>query len=282
MPFARNAPLVLECCSLALALLVVMVTLAQERTTDPPANAPPSKAAKPADQPEDQPEPLPPPPNLPRMTEDFDIWIDQERKRVIVDGSIALRQGSLEMFACPKNTKEHESIVAVNCKARYVHAGLLAVGAEAGRPVQFDPEYKPATGPEVEVTVAWRDKKGEHRARAQDWIQDAKTGKAMEFPFVFAGSGFFVDDTTGEKHYLGDAGDFICVSNFTSATLDLPVESSQQNTSLNFRAFSERIPPIGTPVRLVLAPKLKAKPADARTNAGQPTESPKKSGDSSK
>ena len=201
-------------------------------------------------------EPFPPPPNLVRLAKDYDIWLDTQRKLVIVDGKVVLREGQLEMFACPKQTKEHESIVAVNCKSQFVHAGLLALGAEPGKPVQFNPEYKPASGPEVDVWVLWKDDRGNHKVKAQEWIQQTKTGKALEIPFVFAGSGFHVDEATGEKHYLADGGDLICVSNFTTATLDLPIMSSQENGALSFRAFTEKIPPIGTPVRLVLAPKL--------------------------
>jgi hypothetical protein len=215
-----------------------------------------------------------------RLAKDFDIWLDQERKQLIVDGKVVLREGLLEMFACPKQTKEHESIVAVNCKAQFVHAGLLALGAEPGQTVKFDPEYRPASGPEVEVWVLWKDEGGNHRVRAQEWIQHVKSGKALEYPFVFAGSGFHVDETTGEKFYLADGGDFICVSNFTTATLDLPVASSQANADLTFRAFSERIPPIGTPVRLVLAPKLMEKKKAVKDSPPQDPKSPQESKDS--
>ncbi|MEX0610483.1 MAG: hypothetical protein WD229_00055, partial [Pirellulales bacterium] len=45
--------------------------------------------------------------------------------------------------------------------------------------------------------------------------------------------------------------------NFGTAMLDIPVESSQANTELAFEAFTERIPPLGAPVRLILKPKLK-------------------------
>jgi hypothetical protein len=226
-----------------------------------------------------KPEGFPPPPNARRLTKDYDIWLDSTRRQLIVDGSVVLREGLLEMFACPKQTKEHESIVAVNCKAQFVHAGLLALGVEPGQPVKFDPEYKPASGPIVDVWVLWKDEKGNHKALAQEWIQQAETGKQMEYPFVFAGSGFHVDEVTGEKHYLADGGDMICVSNFTSATLDLPVASSQDNNGLVFRAFTERIPPLGTPVRLVLAPKLKDK---AKEKAKGEIEPPSKKPDSTK
>jgi hypothetical protein len=162
------------------------------------------------------------------------------------------------MFACPRGTKEHEAIVAADTKAYAVHAGLLAVGAQPGTPVQFSPKYVPAAGTEIEVEVVWTDRDHVvHRDKAQDWIKDVRTGKAMDLPWVFAGSGFWQNEEGGPKHYMAESGDFICVSNFPSAMLDLPVESSQANDALLFQAFTERIPPIGTRVRLVLTPKFK-------------------------
>jgi len=38
--------------------------------------------------------------------------------------------------------------------------------------------------------------------------------------------------------------------------LDLPIESSQANNALMFKAYTERIPPLGTPVTVLLRPKL--------------------------
>src|SRR3954452_3764606 len=84
-----------------------------------------------------------------------------------------------------------------------------------------------------------------------------RTGKPMTHPFVFAGSGFWVDPDTGKKHYQAEGGDFVCVSNFGTAMLDIPVKSSQSNEELEFSAMTEKIPPLGTPVRLIFKPKLK-------------------------
>jgi hypothetical protein len=196
------------------------------------------------------------PPGMKRLMPEYDVWIDPKNKRVVMDGTVVLREGQLEMFACPKGTKEHEAIVAVDTKAYSVHAGLLAVGAEVGTPVQFQPEYKPATGTEIDIELVWRDAAGNvQRARAQDWIRNVQTGKAMALPWVFAGSGFWVDEADGQRYYLAEQGDFICVSNFPSAMLDLPVESSQDNAQLVYEAFTEHIPPLGTRVRMVLTPK---------------------------
>ena len=199
------------------------------------------------------------PEGLVRLSKTRDVWLDTKRKAVVIDGEVCLREGQLEMFACPKGTKEHESIVSLNCLPEEVHAGLLAAGAKPGTPVKFDPKYEPATGHVIDVFVLWRDERGEkQQAKAQEWIKHAKTGKAMEYDWVFAGSGFWKDEETGKQHYQANGGDFICVSNFPTATLDLPVESSQANAELLFHAFTEKIPPKGTKVRVVLVPRKKA------------------------
>ncbi|NLE36710.1 MAG: hypothetical protein GX621_01650 [Pirellulaceae bacterium] len=185
------------------------------------------------------------------------LWIDQEGRRVILLGQVCQRNALLEMFACTRGTKEHESVVVIPTKAEFIHAALMAVGAEAGRPVQFHPEYVPASGTEIEILVRWKDEQGEIRtARAQEWIRDMHTKKAMETNWVFAGSSYWVNEQTGQRHYQADSGDLICVSNFPSAMLDLPIESSQREGELLFEAFTENIPPLGTPVTVILAPKL--------------------------
>ena len=200
------------------------------------------------------------PPGMKRLDPECNAWIDPKHKRVVIDGQVVLTEGPLEMFACIKGTKEHESVIAVDCKAFIIHAALLAVGAQVGGPVQFNPTYKPAHGTPIDITLVWTDAKGViHRANGKDWVKNYKTGKTLENTWVFSGSGFYEDEDTHEKHYMAEGGDLICVSNFPSATLDLPVESSQSNNALSFSANTDVIPPKGTKVRLVLTPLLKEK-----------------------
>ena len=227
------------------------------------------------------------PPGAKRLDPKAAVWFDVEKKLVIADGYVCLREGQLEMFACLKGTKEHESVVAIDGKAYYIHAGLLAIGAKAGTPVQFDPMYKAATGTEIEITVLWVDKDGKkQQALAQQWIRQAETKKILSFPWVFAGSGFWFDETTGREHYQAEGGDVICVSNFPSATLDLPVESSQGNMELLFEVNTAVVPPLKTPIRLILRPKFKpgeeeSKPAaaDAKPAGEAKPDSPKPADD---
>ncbi|MFM7292689.1 MAG: YdjY domain-containing protein [Planctomycetia bacterium] len=193
-------------------------------------------------------------PELKRLSPKDDVWIDAKEKRVVVGGTIAVDKGAIEFFACPHGTKEHESIVATRSTAQLVHAGLLAIGLVPGRPVSFDPEYRAASGPVVRVTMRWKDEAGRvQEVPAQRWIRDTRSGEAMREQWVFAGSVFWKDPADGKDYYQADGGDLICLSNFPTAMLDLPIESSQSNEALLFEAFAGRVPPRGTDVEMILS-----------------------------
>jgi hypothetical protein len=183
-------------------------------------------------------------------------WVDTKRKVVIVDGEVCLRTGPLEMFACPRNTKEYESVVVVDALPGIVHNGLLKIGAKPGSPAKFDP-YEPASGTPIDVYVVWVDDDGKrHAVKAQEWIKDTKNGKPMDRAWVFGGSRFVKGEDKDRTIYEADKGDFICVANFSTASLDIPVKSSQETAALSYEAFEENIPAEKTKIRLVLVPKV--------------------------
>lgn len=208
-----------------------------------------------------------PPPGAKKLPKPDEVWVDAEKKVVYVDGYVSLREGYLEMFACLEGTKEHESVVAVRSSAATVHAALLSIGAKPGHPVQYRPKFKPPAGDVINVDLLWLDQKGKvQKGRAQDWIRDARTKKPMKQNWVFAGSGFYTDPDTGKRYYMAEAGDFICVSNFATATLDVPIESTASTDGLLFEANPDRTPELGTPVRLVLSVKKKEAEKPAASN----------------
>lgn len=102
------------------------------------------------------------------------VLLDKPGRRLVLKGEVCLREGVLEMLVCLKRTKEHESIFAVDTKAQIVHAGLIALGFEPGRPAQFMPEYKPATGPIIDLFVSWTDDAGKrHRVPARSLVRNS-------------------------------------------------------------------------------------------------------------
>lgn len=179
------------------------------------------------------------------------IWINRDEQFVIMDGYVVQRDVQLELFACPAETKDHEAVVAVFPRAQLVHAGLLAISAQPGSTATFEP-FKPAHGTTIRAYVLWLDEEGKTKGTlAQNWIRKSGTKKSMVWDWVFAGSKIYKDDE-GKEHYLGDSGELISVSNFTTSTMDVAVQSEKSNSSLVFEAFTERIPPKFTLVRLVL------------------------------
>ncbi len=195
------------------------------------------------------------PPGTTRLSQQSSLWVDVKGKRVFVDGYVAQREAYLEMFACPAETKEHESVVGVMAQSSELHAALLAVGAVQGATVRYDPEYIPATGQRIRIWVMWYDEGGKFQhTDARRWVRHVGTEDSLKLDWVFAGSTLWKDPSDGKEYYQADGGEMICVSNFSTALMDLPVESSDANNELQFDAFTERIPPPGTPVRLMLVP----------------------------
>jgi hypothetical protein len=124
------------------------------------------------------------------------------------------------------------------------------------------------------VRLRWKDGDGMVRElRAQDWVRDTRSGEAMREDWVFAGSSFWKDPSDGKEYYQGDGGDLICVSNFPTAMLDLPVESSQSNAALLFEVFEGKVPPNGTEVEMILS-AAKPTAAPAAKPAAKPSAAP--------
>ncbi len=195
------------------------------------------------------------PPEAKAISEQHLIWVDRAKGRVYLDGYVAMQDGPLEMFACPMGTKEHESVIGSLARSSEVHAALLAVGAQPGTPVAYLPRFVPATGQRIRVWVCYWDDQGKFQVSdARRWVKKAGTKTHMEPDWVFAGSGFWKDPSNGREYYRADSGDMICVSNFSSAMMDVPIASSAEADQLQYVPFSERIPQVGTPVRLVLVP----------------------------
>ncbi|HXG11476.1 MAG TPA: YdjY domain-containing protein [Gemmataceae bacterium] len=188
-----------------------------------------------------------------KMGENVFLEIQGEQRRVLVHAVVCMREGQLEQFLTRKMTKEHEAILAADVDARTIHAALNVAGAKEGSPVKYQPRYQPATGSRIKVTVQYEDQGKLITVPAQQWVRYARTGKNLDIDWVFAGSKLVdVPFEPGRKYYLANDGDIICVSNFDTAMLDLPIRSPKDNADLAFEAHTERIPPLGTKVTVIL------------------------------
>lgn len=191
------------------------------------------------------------------------IWINHEDKQVMVRGRICLQEGPLEMFACPGTTKAHESVIASEAKASEIHACLEAIGFPPGKPVQWDPEYTPAQGPLVKILVGWQEGDKFVQVNAREMVKVSGTDKPLEKDWVFGGSQIYHDNVSGENIYYADSGEMVCLSNFSTAMLDVQLESSDAEGGLLFEANKEKIPLPNTKVYMIFVPrKAESSPAN--------------------
>lgn len=176
------------------------------------------------------------------------------RKRVWVLSYVCLRQGALEMFLTKKMSKEHESILASDVDARHVHMTLNAAGAKEGRPVEFVPEYRPASGTPIKVSLFYRENGQPKTVSAREWIRSRQTKKALESDWVFAGSRLLKDpdDPKAAPYYTANNGDVISLANHVDSMLELPIKSSRDAAELAYEAATEKIPPVRTSVYAIL------------------------------
>lgn len=219
-------------------------------------------------EPEEEPFPALPPVSdeLTMLHKEQRVWLDftnKEKKAIVLDGEICFRRGALELLVTQEGGKEHESVIKVKAAPSTIHTALLLIGGNPGSPVRFHPEYQSATGSIVDIEVQYNDPDGKlHTMRAQEFARKIGGGEVLNHDWVFGGSGMRKDPATDRLVYIADLeSDFICVSNFPTATLDLTIQSPKDNANLVYEAFTENIPPKGSPVRLRLTVRPEPKQA---------------------
>ncbi|MBT8044246.1 MAG: prolyl oligopeptidase family serine peptidase, partial [Verrucomicrobiae bacterium] len=87
------------------------------------------------------------------------IDINLEGRYVDVDAEVCLTDGTLELVACTRDTKEHESIFIIDTRPILIHAALLLINAKPGQPAGLiktkNGKFFPvsAAGDEIKVSV---------------------------------------------------------------------------------------------------------------------------------
>ena len=150
--------------------------------------------------------------------------------------------------------KEHEFILAADVDARHIHTALEAASAKAGKPVVFAPAFRPPTGSRVRVSLRY-DRGGKKVTCAPgEWVREAKTQKPHPGEWVFVGSRFGPNPEGEDKprYYMANHGDLICLCNIETAMLDVPSRSPKAMNQRLFEAVTDKIPPVGTPVEVIL------------------------------
>jgi hypothetical protein len=193
------------------------------------------------------------------------VKINLEEWSVDVEASVCEDYGLLEVIACLKDTRDHESVVRTEAKPSHIHTALLLLGAQPGSPamqqmLEGDPprfrNILPSGSP-VGVFLVTKDGKGvaterpvnEFILRASDDYDAVgqpvteENKKKEHFPthiFVFAGSVLLPAEGDGPRRYLADTeGNIISISTFGDELLCMPGIYEKSNESLVWQADSD-------------------------------------------
>ena len=202
------------------------------------------------------------------------VRVDRAARTVEFDAVAVLDVGFLEQLVCTVGTREHESIFAFEGRPSEVHAALLLVGAEPGRPGRWREvpsadgpatiEAVPPEGTELALEVQLPD----GAVRPIEWFVRASpishaTNAAPPSRFVFAGSRFLRNQRTQEERYAADgSGSLVGLVTFgdeTIGAIEVIPDSAQAATPV-WEVFSERVPALGTRVKIRARPSARAEP----------------------
>jgi hypothetical protein len=215
------------------------------------------------------------------------VKINTELWTVDVDSRVCLREGLLELIACTKDTKEHESIIVVDAKPSHIHTALLLLGARPGSPAAqrlIDKEQGryvsiPPSGNPVDVFLVFKDDKGvEAQHPISDFItrsdhyndpsapsdpKEAENAKKFTTdPFLFAGSILLPAEKNGPREYVCDeTGDVISISTFGNELLCMSGIHGHENGALAWQVEGDKLPPVDSKIILRLKPRMKDQPA---------------------
>ncbi len=184
------------------------------------------------------------------------VRIDWTNRRVEVDAVVVLRQGALELIACSPQTREHESIFAVEARLLNVFQAMGLIGLEPGSPLHYDEKNQRWIEPMGHALgISVRFEKDDRRVDwpIERWLLRTDTDKVPDqLPWIFTGSA----RTEGGRLAADDEGTLICVVDFTSALIAVGDRHTADDQQLWLRANTKVIPPIGTKCTLIITERL--------------------------
>jgi hypothetical protein len=196
------------------------------------------------------------------------VVVDKEKRTITVDCKIAPRkmedpkfQGKtwpIEVIACypyPKGQKAHETVVTIDLKPSEVHKALESFGLKPGTPVRGEAK-EPPQGPEVGLYLEIPDRDGRpKRVSIERTLIDPKTNKQMpKVKWRFTGSILSKPDPAKDETVYGAdmTGTLISIFPVTDETVFQTNLTMKEEKYLKLETDTKLLPPVGTPVKLVI------------------------------
>ena len=175
------------------------------------------------------------------------VEIDTVQRAVIATGWVNQVSGPIELLACGKTGKLHESIFVMNIDPKDLHAALLLLGLKPGQGPTGLGAGRPE-GPGLYVWVEWEVDGLQQKERVESLIYNARTEQALP-PILWTFTGSVVEN----GDYKATAEDSLIASYWDPwAVINISHPTGGDDDALY--ALGEKLPPAQTPVRFMLMP----------------------------
>jgi hypothetical protein len=194
------------------------------------------------------------------------VSFDQQTRRISFPGSVNMTEGILEFAIVHQDGKVHESLLLTTASPLNINIALKLLRYQespelfpilnedyesTGKYPEVSAETKAAA--RLQILVTWSEDGDEKEVSINDLIYHTTTERAMEpAPWLYQGS--YMLENTFKAEVSGDlAAIFITRSSLFNFT------GKDNTTDEYWIPYPDRVPPVGTPVTITLAPLLEKK-----------------------
>jgi hypothetical protein len=179
------------------------------------------------------------------------IDLDRNKKTITMYGEVNMSYGLIELLACTKIGKLHESLLVMDVEPIHLNMALILLGLEdkgnsAGVRYQGDPLTP--KGDRVRIWVEWDIDNETKRYRAEDLVFNRVKESHMEYTdWVFTGSRFH------NGVFMAQAvGTLITTFRDPDTIIDNPLPEGADDTV--YIGNSKIMPPKGTTIKMIIEP----------------------------
>jgi hypothetical protein len=156
--------------------------------------------------------------------------------------------GLVELLACTKIGKVHESVLTMDVEPIHLQTALILLGLEFVGGLRYQGDPLTPKGDRVQIWVEWTVGGEVKRHRAEDLVYNRAKQASMEHTdWVFSGSriksGVFMSQATGT---------LITTYHDPDTILDNPLPEGKDDTV--YISNSQVVPPKGTEVKMIIMP----------------------------
>lgn len=171
------------------------------------------------------------------------VRVFPETHSLVVSGWVNQVIGPIELLACGRGGKTHESVFVLNVDPVHLQTGLLLLGLKPGQPPTGLGQGQPE-GPKLDLWVDWEENGETKSARAETFVYNVQDKTVLpETPWIFTGS-IFLD---GE--FKASAEESLVVTYWDPwAIINIPLICGTNDEILVVNTNS--VPPLKTPIRM--------------------------------